>query len=165
VSQALSVTLPAACSPRDGVWLLVLQLEAQLEGLEHAGRLLRDRAADEAAGLLAEKRELHWRLRAILDAHDARDLRLGGTRAALVAACGLTDLVEAPPSRPGLFAGRRALAARLDRLEALEQRFHATAAELRRRFPEDRFHDAFRTGAQLADAHLERWQTLRGALS
>ena len=165
MSHPLTVRVPAACSSRDGIWLLTLQLEAMLEGLGASARLLAGDEAREARRIADEKRDYHWRLRAILDGLDARDLRLHGQRAALLAVCGLDDLLDPAPALPGLFAGRRSLLARIERLTRLEKRFHGCAEELRRRFPEDRYRDEFRVGAQLADAHLERWQTLHGGLS
>jgi hypothetical protein len=148
------VRVPAACSAFDGIWLLAMQIDALLEELAASGRLLRGPRADEARRLIDEKRELRWRLRAILDGNDARHLHLAGLLAALRAGCGLEDLAAAGPGLPGLFAGRGTLRVRLERLAALEQRLLDCATQLRERFGDDLYRDEFRVGAQLADAHL-----------
>lgn len=164
-SHPLTVRVPAACSSRDGIWLLLLQLEAMLEGVGASSRFVKGDAAAEVRRIGDEKSEFHWRLRAILDGLDAGDLRLHGQRVGLLAACQLEDLLDDDGAPARLFGGRRALMARIERLLSLEKRFLGCAEELRRRFPDDPYRDEFRVGAQLSDVHLERWQTLRGSLS
>jgi hypothetical protein len=117
------VQLPDAASPLEGIYLLAVLMRGQLERLDGLKALLDAPAAEEAAHLEGDLRELHWRLRAVLAGPDPGPDR-DGTRLALLEMAGMARDADPPSRVKGWLESTR----RRHLLDELEQGLSALAS-------------------------------------
>jgi hypothetical protein len=137
VTQSQTIRVPPACSPLESIHLLAVLLHDQLRRVEALAGLLSAPRRGELEAAAAELRELHWRLKAILDG--APPGGSGELERALLELAGLGQPRPLPSGGRG--ARREALA---EELERGGRELAATAARCLELFPGDEHEDEFR---------------------